>query len=452
MGTTDGIRVENWGGSIVSYPKVVEDVTNVDQIVAIMKDPERYPSPVRAIGSNHSTTRCTEANGGTVVNMKKMNRILEVGTDTVTVEAGAIYIDIAKELQAHNLLFFVNVELGNMTIGSGSCGGTKDASMPGEFGQVCSYASVIKLVTPSGDLLEVTEDQTELMQVMRSSYGLLGIVYEVTFKVQKLRAMSVSHSTYSLDQFADQLTSLTARGESIMLYMYPFLDKITVEYRKYRDEAKPKNGFAWKIRNLTWKTLAPGFAFYITKLMPFKGIRYFLINRFNRIIQFSLKLIVDGSSTIATDQIIRYPDKSGNTSYTFSIWVFPEETYPETIRAYFAFCKDYYREHGYRCNMLNVGYRISEDKSSLFSYSFDGTILSLDPVSTGDRGWDDFLKAYNQFCSDLGGIPLFNQTKWITPPQAKKAFGQRLETFKEYRKQYDPQDRLLNEYFRSMFE
>ena len=102
--------------------------------------------------------------------------------------------------------------------------------------------------------------------------------------------------------------------------------------------------------------------------------------------------------------------------------------------------------------MLNVGYRISEDKSSLFSYSFDGTILSLDPVSTGDRGWDDFLKAYNQFCSDLGGIPLFNQTKWITPPQAKKAFGQRLETFKEYRKQYDPQDRLLNEYFRSMFE
>lgn len=452
MTTTNGIRVQNWGGSIVSHPKVVEHATNVDQIIAIMKDPDRYPSPVRAIGSNHSTTRCTQADGGTIVNMTKMNRILNIGSDTVTVEAGALYIDIAKELQAKNLQFYVNVELGNMTIGSGSCGGTKDASMPGEFGQVCSYASVIKLVTPAGELLEVTEAQPELLQIMRSSYGLLGIVYEVTFKVQPLRAMEVKHNTYTLDQFVEQLPSLAARGESMMLYMYPFLNKITVEYRKYREGGKPKNSFPWRVRNFTWKTLAPGFAFYITKLMPIKGIRYFLINRFNRIIQTALRLIVDGASTIPTDQIIRYPEKSGNTGYTFSIWVFPEETYPETLRAYFAFCRDYYREHGYRCNMLNVGYRINKDTSSLFSYSFDGTILSLDPVSTGDPGWDDFLVAYNQFCSDRGGVPLFNQTKWITPPQAKKAFGQRLETFKEYRNQYDPNDRMLNEYFKSMLE
>ena len=358
MTTTNGIRVQNWGGSIVSYPKVVEQVTTVDQIIAILKDPDRYPSPVRAIGSNHSTTRCTEADGGTIVNMTKMKRILNIGPDTVTVEAGALYIDIAKELQAHNLQFYVNVELGNMTIGSGSCGGTKDASMPGEFGQVCSYASVIKLVTPAGELLEVTEDQPELLQIMRSSYGLLGIVYEVTFKVQRLQAMAVKHTTYTLDQFTEQLPSLVAKGESMMLYMYPFLNKVTVEYRKYREGGTPKNGLAWKMRNLTWKTLAPGFAFYVTKFMPIKAIRYFLINRFNLGIQTALKLIVDGSSTIPTDQMIRYPEKSGNTKYTFSIWVFPEETYPEIIRAYFAFCRDYYRDHGYRCNMLNVGYRI----------------------------------------------------------------------------------------------
>ncbi|MFQ6028867.1 MAG: FAD-dependent oxidoreductase, partial [Dehalococcoidia bacterium] len=122
--TTEGVRVENWGKSIVSYPQVVVQAENVDEIVAIMKDPEKYPAPVRAIGSNHSTTRCTEANGGTIIDMTRMNRILNIGPDTVTAEAGALYIDIAKELQAHNLQFYVNVELGNMSIGSGSCGGT----------------------------------------------------------------------------------------------------------------------------------------------------------------------------------------------------------------------------------------------------------------------------------------------------------------------------------------
>ena len=36
----------------------------------------------------------------------------------------------------------------------------------------------------------------------------------------------------------------------------------------------------------------------------------------------------------------------------------------------------------------------------------------------------------------------------MTPEQARKAFGDRIEVFETYRKQYDPTDRLLNEYFR----
>jgi FAD/FMN-containing dehydrogenase len=98
--------------------------------------------------------------------------------------------------------------------------------------------------------------------------------------------------------------------------------------------------------------------------------------------------------------------------------------------------------------MLNVGYRIAEDRNLLFSYTWDGNVMTLDPVSTGQPGWDAFLEAYNVFCSDAGGTPLFNQTKHMTPAQAKRAFGGRLETFEEYRRRYDPTDRLLNAYFR----
>ena len=39
-------------------PGTVIEVTTVDEIVAIVQDTERYPSPVRAVGSNHSTTAC----------------------------------------------------------------------------------------------------------------------------------------------------------------------------------------------------------------------------------------------------------------------------------------------------------------------------------------------------------------------------------------------------------
>ena len=268
-----GVRVQNWEGSIVSHPSVVVHPQSVDDVIAIVKDSETYPSPIRAIGSNHSTTRCGVADSGTVVDMSKMDRIIDVGSDYVTAEAGALYIDVAKELQRHGLQFYVNVELGNLTIGSACCGGTKDASMPGEFGQVCSYASVIKLVTPSGELLEVTEDDPELLQIMRSSYGLLGIVYEATFKVRALQPMAVHHTTYSLPDFEAQLPSLIARGESMMLYIYPFLNAVTIEFRTYHDVEGSPNRRVWRIRNWVWKTVAPGVGTFASRFIPIRQLR-----------------------------------------------------------------------------------------------------------------------------------------------------------------------------------
>src|SRR5215831_11212205 len=137
--------VTNWFGDLVSHPKAVVEAASVDDIVRVLKNPGSCPSPVRPIGSNHSTERCGIADGGTVVEMSKMSRIVDISTDTVTAQAGALYIDIAKELEKHGLQFYVNTEIGNLTVGSAACCGTKDGSMPGEFGQVNSFISSIKM-------------------------------------------------------------------------------------------------------------------------------------------------------------------------------------------------------------------------------------------------------------------------------------------------------------------
>jgi FAD/FMN-containing dehydrogenase len=447
-------EVHNWFGSITSFPSVVTEADTVQDIVAIVQDAEKYPGPVRAVGSNHSTTPCGVADNGTVVVMRKMNRILNISPDTVTAEAGALYIDVAKELQKHNLQFYVNVEIGNLTIGSAACGGTKDASMPGEFGQACSYASAIKMVTPSGEIVEVTEEEPELLQAVRASHGLFGIIYEATFKVKRLQPMAVHHKTYSLDEFDKELPVLKTKGESIMMYIEPFVGTITVEFRRYRGDKDPSksSSWQWKLRNLVWSTLAPYFSYKVTKYVPIKTIRYFLINAYNRLKNLVLVLGVRGENTVPTAQMIRYPEKATNSRYTFSIWAFPEEEYIRNLRAYFEFCHEYYRSRGYRPNLMNVGYRINKDTSSLFSYSFGGNVMTFDPVSTGDPGWEEFLVAYNDFCSRHGGSPLFNQTNSLTRSQVEKAFGNRRGTFEGYRRRFDPTERLLNQYFRKLLK
>jgi FAD/FMN-containing dehydrogenase len=445
------IVITNWFGDLVSHPRVVVQAHSVNDIVAVMRDPVTYPSPVRAVGSNHSTAPCGVADGGTLIQMK-MNKILNLGTDRLTVEAGAIHIDLAQQLEKSKQQFYVNTEIGNLSAGSAACAGTKDASMPGEYGQVGSYIIAAKLVLPSGDLLEVTQEkQPELMQQLRSSYGTFGIIYEVTYRIRSLLPMAVYHKTFSIDDFVTELPNLKALNESMMFYIFPFEDKITIEFRKYNPGATGEpNRCAWALRNHTWGTSGPKFGHDVEETIPDPAIRYGVIDNFNGLWRFQLETFVKGEYTIPGDQIIRYPTVSNDSRYTFSLFAFPEQDYPNALKAFCKFCKDYYLQKGYRSNLLYVGYRIAKDQQALLSYSYDGTVMTIDPVSTGNSGWKDFLLAYNQFCSDRNGLPLLNQTFGITPEIARKSFGDRLKRLADTRRIYDPNNRLLNDYFKTL--
>jgi FAD binding domain/D-arabinono-1,4-lactone oxidase len=443
--------VTNWFGNIISHPAVIVDANSVDDIVAVMKDTSKYPSPVRAVGSNHSTAPCGVADGGTLIRMK-MNKILSITQDSLTVEAGALHLDMAKALEAKNLQFYVNTEIGSLSAGSASCAGTKDASFDGEFGQVGSYVTGAKMVLPSGELLEVREDtQPDLMHKVRSSYGLFGIVYEVTYKIKALTPMHVHHKTYSLEEFLQALPDLKALGYSIMYYLFPFANKITVEFRKYNPGATGEpNRAAWAIRNQIWGTSGPKLGHDKEQEISNPAIRYNIIDGFNAFWRQTLETVVSSENTLAPDQIIHYPAVSDDSRYTFSLFAFSEDAFPAVITDFFKFCNDYYKQKGYRSNLLYVGYRIAQDDKSLLSYSADGAVMTVDPVSTANPGWQDFLEVYNQFCNDRNGKPLLNQTPGLNAAIVQKAFGDKLKVLATLRKQYDPQDRLLNQYFREL--
>ena len=453
-GTTTPVNtVTNWFGNIVSHPAVIVDAHSVDDIVAVMKDPVKYPSPVRAVGSNHSTAPCGVAENGTLIRMR-MNQILNIDpvANTLTVQADCTHLQMAKALEAQNLQFYVNTEIGSLSAGSASCAGTKDASFPGEYGQVGSYIIGVKLVLPNGDLLEITEaDQPDIMQIFRSSYGLFGVIYEVTYKVKPLTPMHVHHTTYSLAEFLAAMPDFQALGYSVMYYMFPFVDKITVEFRKYNPGATGQpDHFPWMIRNQLWGTTGPKIGNEVEQNFSVPAIRYSIIDSLNAFWRSQLENVVTGDYTIPGDQIINYPPVSDDSRYTFSLFAFPVADFPAAITDFFKFCTDYYKEKGYRSNLLYVGYYIAQDQKALLSYSWDTPVMTLDPVSTANPGWADFLAAYNQFCTERNGRPLLNQTPGLTAEIVQSVFGSKLQTLSDTRQQYDPTDRMLTPYFSSL--
>ena len=146
---------------------MVVEAASADDIAAVLTNPGKYPSPVRAVGCKHSTTPCGAADGGTLIQMSKLNQILEITADTVTAQAGANYIDAAKEIEKKNLQFYVNTEIGSLSVGSAACCGTKDASMPGEYGQVSRMLSKSMQTKSDQKLLIVDPEQQVVARVRR---------------------------------------------------------------------------------------------------------------------------------------------------------------------------------------------------------------------------------------------------------------------------------------------
>jgi hypothetical protein len=190
---------------------------------------------------------------------------------------------------------------------------------------------------------------------------------------------------------------------------------------------------------------------WVETCVPGKSLRYHVINRLSAFWRFVLVQRVKSNHTIPIDQTIRYPPVGGSSRYTFSLFAFPVEHFPKILAEFFEFCRDYYRRKGYRSNLSYVGYFICKDQQALLSYSYYGDVMTIDPVSTGSPGWREFLREYNQFCSDRNGVPLLNQTFGVTRSIARKAFGDRLDVIARMQNFYDPGGRMLNDYFRDLF-
>src|SRR6185295_6324378 len=218
---TMSTTLTNYDGSIVTVPQQFVRPESVEEIQAIMRQTDRYPSPVRAMGSFHSLTPCASSSG-TIVSLLGLKKVLKIDPQemTFTAQAGLQMIEAAKVLRQQNLQFILNIEIGNLTLGSAACCQTKDSLDGVEFGQVNSYVTGVKWVSPSGTLEEASQDENpELLSLVRASYGLAGIVYEVTFRVKPLEIIKFDYHVYDVDGLTEgQVSEIIASNESMVCW------------------------------------------------------------------------------------------------------------------------------------------------------------------------------------------------------------------------------------------
>jgi UDP-N-acetylenolpyruvoylglucosamine reductase len=444
--------ITNYDGGITTTPQQHVHPKTVQELQEILRDTQKYPSPVRAMGSNHSLTPCA-ASTGTIVSMDGFTRIVKIDTDkkTLTAQAGLQLVDAAAAIRKKDLQFMLNIEIGNITLGSAACCQTKDSLDGVELGQVNSYVTAIKWVSPSGELMEASESKNpELLPYIRASYGLAGIVYEVTFKLKPLEIISFNYDVHDVDDIKDS-TIKKAIAENQSIVMWTVGDDVVIQSRN--KAKKLKHEFLADAREFGWNFLAAYTGRGIRDRFAGTGI-----GRIKETLGGGLELAfyrllsASGGFTLeAPDKTINYSKTPQSARYAFTFWAFPRADYVKNLKDYVKWADAYHKRTGFRCNMPLGSYFIRKDRSSLLSYTWDGDIISLDPIhAPSDRepdAWPTFLKAFNEWAHQRGGLPLLNQSPFVTKQHVVDAYGDRWKKLGDWLRVIDPERRMVNEFF-----
>lgn len=430
-------------------PAVTVAVSTPTEIHQILMDPRRYPSPVRPLGSGSSTTRCVTANGGTQLDLSTMNRVLKIESDRVTVQPGVTLTELAEALSEEGLELVGGFDLANRTVGGAVSAAGLEASMAGDVGQFASHVIQLKVLSPNGKKFVVTEKTKSLLALMRLSYGLLGVIYEITLRVRTVQGFAVQTAKVSFKDFGKLGPKLLGATAGVKLYLLPFRDRIYLELRRPAAEGDPGRKFAWKFKDWAVYSALPEAARSLGMVVPIRQIRYPLIDSLSEAAQRLVNNALVRSGSNSVEQSGRYRLLGSGSRFTYTTWAFPAAEFASTALAYKLFCKEYYARTGFRCDMPTIGFRLNRDRSALLSPSFDSPMFTLSPLSTQVVGWDDFVLDFADFAAKHHGVPFFNQTRSATPEVVNQRFGTRLAFFNKVRRELDPHDRLLNQYFQN---
>jgi hypothetical protein len=445
-------QVVNYDGSLTCSPQQLVYPTTVEEIQAVLRDPVTYPSPVRTMGSYHSLTPCVSSDG-TIVNMSKMNQLISIDTTamTFTAQAGMQIIEASKALREKNLQMMLNIEIGNMTLGSAACCHSKDGLDGIQFGQICSYVTAMRWVTPAGDLAEASQQgNPDLLHTMRSSYGLCGVLYEVTLQIKPIETLHLTYLPRPVDELTqEEVDSILDSSEGLVCWT---VNRTAIFQQRHRvSQPNILSTLLADIRRSLWNFEGAFLGQFIDRFAKDPTLRNALQQGDFDVAAtlYSTLHLLGGITILAPDKTIDYENTPQSARYAFTFWAFPRPAWLATLRAYLDFADQYFKTTGFRCNMPLGAYRVHLDTSSLLSYSYDQEVFSIDPIHapTDLTAWSNFLKAFNDFSYRNHGIPLLNQSPFVTRPQVEAAFGDRWLRFSAAVRAADPTGRMLNSYF-----
>ena len=228
------------------------------------------------------------ATAGTTVDLSPLDKIMEFGEHEVRAQAGVRVGTLARALAERGQELPLTPEMGHMTLGAMAVTTLPQASYEPGAAQMSSCVKELKLITPQGKQMTVTERNADLMRVLSSSFGLLGVVHEVVMRVRPLTPVRIDYQVLSLKEFSAQFAGIVKAPGAVRLHVSPFNDRITVERRTLDETASIGRAGIWQIKKSVMRNVLPAFGSTVGSVLAAPGVTGAVVSGMQRALRATL--------------------------------------------------------------------------------------------------------------------------------------------------------------------
>jgi FAD-linked oxidoreductase len=213
---------KNWSRNIIFNVNEILYPETVEEVQVAVKTALTRKNNLRVIGSGHSFTALGKTDE-ILINLRKLKGIkhLNSTTNEVTVYAGTTLKTLGELLHEYGLAMENLGDIDAQTIAGAISTGTHGTGT--DFGIIATQVSRIVIVDGIGELVTFDETETpELLDAIRVSLGLIGIMVEITIKVVPSYTLHYKVEKSTLDQVLANIDNYKRNNRNFEFYAFPY--------------------------------------------------------------------------------------------------------------------------------------------------------------------------------------------------------------------------------------
>jgi len=236
-----GPRMDEFAEDMAGYratPAVVVRPGSEAEVIRIIALASKVKVPVVARGAGSSLTGASVSNGGIIVDMRRMDSILNVDTVNwhVRAQAGVTLEDLNKGLAKHGFFFPPDPASSSICTVGGAIAEGSGGLRCVKYGNMKDWVLSLRVVLANGRAANFGEPLAknragfDLVHLMVGSEGTLGIVTEAHLKIIPIPTVRTRRLLLTFDDWRSAGEAICGlRAARIMPHMFEFLDRDVIK-------------------------------------------------------------------------------------------------------------------------------------------------------------------------------------------------------------------------------